>query len=49
MKMLIATAITAFGLLVSVAYAGPKSPYYGSTTNGTGPDWAQKAFSGSDK
>ncbi len=46
MKMLIATVITAFGLLASAAHA---SPYHGTSSSNTTPEWTQKAFSGSDK
>jgi hypothetical protein len=49
MKMFIATTVATLSLIASIAYAGPKTPYYGSTTNGNAPEWAQKAFSGSDK
>jgi hypothetical protein len=48
MKMLIASALAAVTVLASVAYAEPKSPYYGTSTN-DGPTWKQKAFSGSEK
>jgi hypothetical protein len=49
MKMLIATVVAAITVMASVAYAGQNSPYYGTSTNGDGPEWKQKAFSGSEK